>query len=65
MLRLAETRSEISVVNDQFGCPTYAGAIGYCALPIPFTSTSRCAATKIAWANSHQLTATSPLMGVQ
>lgn len=25
MLRLAESRSEINVINDQFGCPTYAG----------------------------------------
>ncbi|MCH9297809.1 dTDP-4-dehydrorhamnose reductase [Pantoea allii] len=25
MLRLSETRSELHVVNDQYGCPTYAG----------------------------------------
>jgi dTDP-4-dehydrorhamnose reductase len=25
MLHLAETRHEIKVVNDQYGCPTYAG----------------------------------------
>ena len=34
MLRLAKERSELKIVNDQIGCPTYAGDLAYCIIQL-------------------------------
>lgn len=34
MLRLAKERNELKVVNDQFGCPTYAGDLARCIISL-------------------------------
>lgn len=34
ILRLAKERSELKIVNDQIGCPTYAGDLAYCIIQL-------------------------------
>lgn len=52
MLRLAETRGELSVVEDQIGCPTYAGDIANTILEV-------CKTPQPSWGIYHYVGATS------